>query len=282
MTLDRHVFVSLASLASPDRRDLILSSVACMEMLGEAGFRYEELAPDAVASVRVRELVEVTRRGGIAGYLYATRDPIVLDSAARGLSSIGAHGLAARLADALTMVRSVGAAFYAGYDRRGFLGGGRVDWDARFDAPLPDAEYEAWVEQHAAWLRAHPHLKPVSEDELRRIIEDHLETSPELAAKKRGAAEAWDERLSRETRLIRLVAHAAGQTLVRIAGSDAEFEWHGVVCEAQRFFTNLGLQRVFELEGQAIMLRGRTHEVVVTVPVPDGFPPTRRAPINLT
>lgn len=246
------IVVSRQSIDSTDPHDVIQSNLAFIVTLTEARVREDEISEEALMSADVEYYHVEMSNGGFSQFVYNSRGRRETnDRVARGLRAIGAARHLALFERCLRLLDELGAGGLERYLAREYWGD-NADRDA---LGALDSEFftlareELLVELNAAWIRGRPNLRVLTLEEMQAEVAAMVAAIPDPDA--RAAAARAGE--SRETRLIRGLCEATGQTLDRVTGGDPAHRFEGSAVVAWHFITDRGHHYMVEHEGRAMM-----------------------------
>lgn len=239
--------------------DVVQANIAFLNALRAQYLRFDEMSREALRSYQVDYYLAQMDNGGFAQFVrnsYEQRDTLTI--VREGLTAIGAKRHLALFDEGVGIITSLGETRlqkflstpledYASSPERAAL----EAIDDRFYALEKKEDLRLL---NRAWLRAHPALAPASVARIKAELQRRGAQLPDRAARI-AAAEAAAPRYMK---LIRALAAKAGMTLEGVTAGDPTREYVGTKTTAWYFLTNEGLFHMIDMNGKAIMFRGKS------------------------
>jgi hypothetical protein len=260
------VIVSTDALASDDPYELISSNIDVVNALFAEHLNQEEISADALRSYYVDYFLSQLNNGGFSQFVYNSRWGECIDYITDGFAAMGAHKHLELFEDAAQKMnrrpgidglqRFFGSEYFGDNPEREIL-------DEFSDGFFALADVENLTALNAKWLRDHPHLVALSQDDIAREVRSRAEATPDRDARIAAAFAAEP----RYMKVIRGLCDATGHNLDRVTAGDPSSKYNGLQVMAWHFVTDHGHHHMVDLGGKAIMFKGATDEVVCEIDV---------------
>ncbi|QNP50501.1 DUF4375 domain-containing protein [Diaphorobacter aerolatus] len=268
MLLSPAILVSKQSVASDDSYDVIDSNIESVNELIERLVEYEEISPEALKSYYVDYYLAQVKNGGFAQFIYNIGcDAEIIEYVQEGLADMQAIGHAALFEKSLAIIERLSE---EELDRflDSELFGDNTERDAlnEFNSEFYALdEREDLVEFNSRWLKQHPDLQALDEEELQARYDEIAGLIPNLEEREEAAAAG----MPRYALVIDALCEAADHELDRITAGNPSHEHEGQQTVAWHFLTDKGHFYMVDLGDKALMFDGDTHKLVAEADVSD-------------
>ena len=258
------VIVSSESLASPDQRAIIDSSIEFVNALVAEHLRPDEISRDAWRSYYVDYYLAQVENGGFSQFVYNSKwEPRVVESVRDGLKEMGASRHLALFSEGESLVTSFGARLRTFFSSSLFgPNRSRDRLDAITDRFYEVSDQEDLERLNAEWLKSLPSLRAISEAEIVQAVAARVAAMPDRekrAAEARAKEPLWMKH-------IRALCSATHQELISLNGG-AGFPYRGRTAFAHHFSTDRGHHFMIEVDGKALLFSGTTNEKLAEIAV---------------
>lgn len=269
---DAIVVLASALADDEDPSTIVQSNISYLDMLAGEYIRNDEMNEDALRSYQVDYFLMEWENGGFSQFVYNTHwDPVIVRRVSEGLAAMGAKRILKAFEKGAKMINALGKEALEQYingsyfHEEGEEDQDPIDWESIDEAIAKAADKEDIAELHGEWLRKHPKLFVMeSEEDMRAEARRRGEALPDRDARK---ARALAER-PRFERLIDALCKASRQELDRLTTIDPNAEWNGESVRAYHFLTDEGHHYMFELNGKAYMIEGKSKTEVCNIDAP--------------
>jgi hypothetical protein len=258
------IIVSRESAESADPQAIVQCNVDVVNALRKALLLPEEISQDAWLSYYVDYYLAQVQNGGFSQFVYNSKwaDRVIV-LVTEGLVSMGAKRHFALFKEGASLVNSFGTRIRAFFSSDYFgTNAGRDRLDGITNRFYEVDRVEGLLGLNANWLKSHPNLKLLPEQELRGAVERRASLIPDLAQREalaRSNEPVW-------LRNIRALCALSGQSLVRLnAGTGQAYE--GKTVFAHHFSTDRGHHYMIEVDGKALLFNGTTNVRVAELPL---------------
>lgn len=252
MQLSPNIIVSKQSLESKDAYDVIMSNIDCLNTLFEHLLEYNEVSTAALNSYFVDYYLAQVNNGGFSQFVYNTNwDVVVVKHVREGLKAMNAaqhlalFEQSAQLIDRFSdeqLEQFLEGEYFGENEQRDILNA----FDDQFYALN---EIEDLIEYNSQWLKSHPQLQVVDENELDALLTEIAAQIPNLAERQQQALEDRP----RYFKIITTLCESVAQTLQQITiGSLEEYEGQNIM--AWHFLTDAGHFYMLDLGDRALMI----------------------------
>lgn len=271
MLLSPTILVSKESLNSEDSYDVIDANIASVNELLERLVEYEEITPEALKSYYVDYYLAQVKNGGFSQFIYNIGcDAEIIEHVQQGLADMQATHHAALYEKSLSIIDRLSEEELDRFLDSEFFGD-NVERDAlnAFNNEFYELnEREDLVEYNSRWLKQHPQLQAVAEDNLEDLYDEIAAKIPDLAEREAASM----DNMPRYALVVDALCEATGQELDRITAGDPSFEYQGTQRVAWHFLTDAGHFYMLDLGDKALMFDADTHKQVAEVDVSDLAP----------
>lgn len=264
--LSPSILVTSESLQSDDSYALVESNIDSVNELIGRLLEYEEISPEALKSYYVDYYLAQVKNGGFAQFIYNIGcDGEIIEFVQQGLVDMRAERHAALLDRSLAIIedmseealdRFLDSEFFGDNAERDLLNAHNSDFYAL-------DEEESLVEANSRWLRQHPQLQVVDEEDLEDVLDGIADKIHDIEAREQAA----QENEPRYVKVIAALCEATGQELERITAGDPAHEYQGQPVLAWHFLTDQGHFYMIDLGDRAIMFAGDSENQVTEVDV---------------
>ena len=266
MLLSPTIVVSKESLASEDSYDLVESNIDSVNQLLERLVEYEEISPEALKSYYVDYYLAQVKNGGFSQFIYNIGcDGEIIEYVQQGLAEMKAVRHAALFDKSLAIIDRLSEEELDRFLESEYFGE-NTERDALNETNgefYQLNEQEDLVEYNSRWLREHPQLQAVAEDDLEDLFDEIAAKIPDLEER---AAQALEDQ-PRYVKVIDELCEVAGQELDRITAGDPSYEHEGKPTLAWHFLTDAGHFYMVDLGDKALMFNGDTKQLVAEADV---------------
>lgn len=269
-TVDQSVVVSKESIESDDPYDIVYSNITFLKRLLQEHFTHAELSQNAMRSYYVDYYRGQVDNGGFSQFVYNSGwEPATIRFVREGLKSIGAEKHLKLFNESASILDRIGPDGMEKFFESEYFGeNNERDILNEFDEKFYHlAEQEDLIKLNSEWLRNLPELVVKSTEELKAEVERR---AAELPDREERIARALAKE-PRSRKLIRALCAQAGQDLSRVTAADPNHKHHGQAILAYHFITDVGHHYMVDVDGQAIMFNGDTHEKVVEIEASDEY-----------
>ncbi len=253
--LDRALIVSAAALASESPQDIVQSNIDFLNALFGEHLWAEEVPADGLRSYYVDYWLAQLNNGGCSQFIYNTQwNQQVVTLVREGLTAMGAQGHLAILERCAQQVERLSQEQLTAYFASDYFGENstRDKLNAPNDAFFALEKTTPLLALNAAWLRTHPALVALSEDEMTAEAQRRGQALPDRAIREAAALASEPRHL----KIIRLLCEHAGQQLEQLTAADPSRIHEGKPTVAYHFVTDQGHHHMIDLEDRALMFRG--------------------------
>lgn len=249
------IVVSANSHQSKEAEDIVESNVSFVNSLFEEYLTEEEVSADALRSYYVDYYLAQVNNGGFSQFVYNSRwNPKCIQYVREGMRAIGANRHLKIFEEGAELVSKMDSRQLEAYLTSEYFGE-NVERDKlnAVDGRFSEVEKkEDLLKLNAAWLRAHPGLKVLTDEEIQEEVRRRGQSLPD---RERRIAKARANE-PRYMKLIRALCDKAGQKLERVTAGDPTHIYEGVKTLAWHFITDKGHHHMVDVGGKAIMFRG--------------------------
>lgn len=260
MLIDR-ILVSKQSIDSSDSYDVIMSNIDSLNALFERYVEYQEVSTDALYSYFVDYYLAQVNNGGFSQFVYNTGwDAFMIKHVREGLKAMQARQHSALFEQSAALIdqfsnqqleQFLDGDFFGDNEQRDILN----RFNDRFYA-LNDAE--DLIEINSLWLKQHPKLQIVDEDERLNVLEQYADQIPNADERQQNALNGRPRYL----KIIALLTQKAGQQLERVTIGDPSHQYQNQNVLAWHFLTEQGHFYMLDLGDQALMFDDKHHQMV--------------------
>nr|WP_086939622.1 DUF4375 domain-containing protein [Thaumasiovibrio occultus] len=258
------IIVSRESVESNEPYEVVLANIEFLNILFSELVHDSEVSSEALKSYFVDYYLAQVENGGFAQFVYNSRlNENVLKLVHSGLEAMGAKQHLSVYEQSIELLDRLGnegvdvflsSELFGDNPERDLL---NLNNNAFFDVQ----QGEDLVEFNARWLKQHPDLQVIEQEEMAAFVDTVVAQIPDLAERQQRVRDAEP----RYSKLIRALCEQAGQTLDRITAGDPTFEYQGERYLAWHFITDKGHHYMVELDDRAIMFWGDNDSIVVEI-----------------
>ena len=266
----KNIIVSTESVNHSDEYELVYSNIDCLNRLFQAHILADEVSQDAMRSYYVDYYLSQMDNGGFTQFIYNSHwNSEAIRYVLEGLDSIKAvknlvlFEQSAKVLDGfgIDKIRQYLEGTYFGTnEERDILSG----FDDEFFALKKD---EDLVHLNYLWLKNHPDLEILNDEEITAHIERIADAIPNIEERRKAAMDAEPRYL----KLIKALCNKSGQVLERITTGDPSKIYRKKKVMAWHFITNEGHHHMLEFENEAIMFKGNSEETMLTISAGDEY-----------
>ncbi|MBP2546122.1 DMP19 family protein [Acinetobacter guillouiae] len=256
-----NILISKQSLDSDDHYDVIMSNIDSLNGLFEHYVEYDEVSAEALYSYFVDYYLAQVNNGGFSQFVYNTGwDAFMVKHVREGLKAMNATAHSALFEQSADLIdqfsdeqleQFLEGEYFGENEQRDILNA----FDDQFYA-LNDSE--DLIEINSRWLKQHPKLQVVDEDQILTIVEQVAAKIPNLEQRKQQAA----ENSPRYFKIIQALCQQASQELDRITIGDPSHEYNGQEIVAWHFLTDAGHFYMLDLGDQALMFDENDQQII--------------------
>ena len=259
MLLSPNIIISKQSLDSDDAYDVIYSNIDNLNALFERYVEYNEVSTAALYSYFVDYYLAQVNNGGFSQFVYNTNwDAFVVKHVREGLQAMNATQHAALFGQSADLIEQFSHEQFEQFLEGEYFGENEQQdilnkFDDQFYA-LNDSD--DLIEMNSQWLKSHPQLQLVDENDLDELFDQIITKIPNLAERKQKVL----ENRPRYFKVIEALCQSVDQTLEQItAGSPVIYEGNSVI--EWHFFTDAGHFYMLDLGDQALMFSESKQQV---------------------
>ena len=262
--LNTSIVVSQTSVESDDSYDIIMSNIDTLNQAFDRYLDYDEVCVAALQSYHVDYYLAQVENGGFSQFVYNSNwDPRMQTWIREGLQAMQAKKHAALFEQSAAMVNQWSAEQLQQYCDGEYFGDNQQrDLLSQFDdAFYALSEREDLIELNSQWLKNHPQLKVLADDEIAEYLDQAAEQIADLDAR----IQAAKQNQPRYFKLIDALCQAAGQHLEQITMGDPSHKHQAQQMTAWHFLTEQGHFYMLDFGDTAQMLKGDNHQLIVEV-----------------
>lgn len=259
MLIDK-ILISQQSLDSDDNYDVIYSNIENLNGLFERYVEYDEVCKEALYSYFVDYYLAQVNNGGFSQFVYnAGWDEFIVNCVREGLRAMNATKHSALFEQSANLIDQFSDEQFEQFLAGEYFGENEQrDILNSFDDQFYELnDHEDLIEINSQWLKSHPKLQVVDEDDLDELLDQIASKIPNLAERQQKA----QENRPRYFKVIEALCLKSEQTLDRItAGSPVEhegkslIEWHFLTDAGHFYMLDLGDQaKMFNDDGQLVV-----------------------------